>query len=81
MNEIGEFNNSSSSFQRIPHIKVEAFGYATVALNSQTTDCRTVFSDGSSVDVFSNGTYSIYESDGGKFDINDNGDILFDFQQ
>ncbi|CAF0822833.1 unnamed protein product [Adineta ricciae] len=79
--ETGEFNNSSSSFQRIPHVKVEAFGYATVAFNSQTTDCRTVFSDGSSIDVFSNGTYSIYESDGEKFDINDNGDILFDFQQ
>ncbi|UJR27796.1 hypothetical protein I4U23_009067 [Adineta vaga] len=79
--ETGEFNNSSSSFQRIPHVKIEAFGYATVAFNSQTTDCRTVFSDGSSIDVFSNGTYSVYESDGEKFDINDNGDILFDFQQ
>jgi hypothetical protein len=68
-------------FRKIPHVKVEAFGYATVAFNCQTTDCRTVFNDGSSIDVFANGTYSIFESDGEKFDINDNGDILFDFQQ
>ncbi|CAF1295992.1 unnamed protein product [Adineta steineri] len=77
----GELNNSTSSFRKIPHVKVEALGYATVAFNCQTTDCRTVFSDGSSIDVFSNGTYSIYESDGEQFDINENGDILFDFQQ
>lgn len=69
------------SFRKIPHVKVEALGYATVAFNCQTTDCRTVFTDGSSIDVFSNGTYSIYEADGEKFDINDNGDVLFDFQQ
>jgi hypothetical protein len=68
-------------FRKIPHVKVEALGYATVAFNCQTTDCRTVFNDGSSIDVFANGTYSIFESDGEKFDINDNGDILFDFQQ
>lgn len=68
-------------FRKIPHVKVEASGYATVAFNCQTTDCRTVFNDGSSIDVFANGTYSIFESDGEKFDINDNGDILFDFQQ
>ncbi|CAF1080181.1 unnamed protein product [Adineta steineri] len=79
--ETGELNNSTSSFRKIPHVKVEALGYATVAFNCQTTDCRTVFSDGSSIDVFSNGTYSIYESDGEQFDINENGDILFDFQQ
>lgn len=68
-------------FRKIPHVKIESFGYATVAFNCQTTDCRTVFNDGSSIDVFANGTYSIFESDGEKFDINDNGDILFDFQQ
>ncbi|CAF0734574.1 unnamed protein product [Rotaria sordida] len=74
-------NNSMLGFRKIPHVKIEALGYATVAFNCQTTDCRTVFNDGSSIDVFANGTYSIFESDGEKFDINDNGDILLDFQQ
>ncbi|CAF4641723.1 unnamed protein product [Rotaria socialis] len=74
-------NNSMLGFRKIPHIRVEASGYATVAFNCETTDCRTVFNDGSSVDVFANGTYSIFESDGEKFDINENGDVLLDFQQ
>ncbi|CAF4384534.1 unnamed protein product [Rotaria sp. Silwood2] len=79
--ETDERNNSMLGFRKIPHVKIEALGYATVAFNCQTTDCRTVFNDGSSIDVFANGTYSIFESDGEKFDINDNGDILLDFQQ
>lgn len=77
---LGE-RNSMLAFRKIPHVKVEALGYATVAFNSQSTDCRTAFNDGSSIDVFANGTYSIFESDGEKFEINDNGDVLFDFQQ
>ncbi|CAF0831903.1 unnamed protein product [Rotaria sp. Silwood1] len=79
--ETDERNNSMLGFRKIPHVKVEALGYATVAFNCQTTDCRTVFNDGSSIDVFADGTYSIFESDGEKFDINDNGDVLLDFQQ
>ncbi|CAM4745848.1 unnamed protein product [Rotaria magnacalcarata] len=74
-------NNSMLGFRKIPHIRVEAPGYATIAFNCETTDCRTVFNDGSSIDVFANGTYSIFESDGEKFDINENGDVLLDFQQ
>lgn len=79
--ETGERSNSMLGMRKIPHVKIEALGYATVAFNCQTTDCRTVFNDGSSIDVFTNGTYSIFENNGEKFDINDNGDILFDFQQ
>ncbi len=79
--ETGERSDIMSGFRKIPHVKIESFGYATVAFNCETTDCRTVFNDGSSIDVFANGTYSIFECDGEKFDINDNGDILLDFQQ
>jgi hypothetical protein len=67
--------------EKTPCVKIEALAYATVVFNCQTTHCRTVFANGSSVDAFANGTYSVCEHDGETFDINENGDALFDFHQ
>ena len=67
--------------EKTPRVKIEALAYATVVFNCHTTHCRTVFANGSSVDTFPNGTYSVCEHDGEKFDINENGDALFDFHQ
>ena len=52
-----ERNNSMLGFRKILHVKIESFGYATVAFNCQTTDCRTVFSDG---DILFDFQQSIY---------------------
>ncbi|CAF0871920.1 unnamed protein product, partial [Didymodactylos carnosus] len=77
----GDHETGEKNYEKIPHVKVEAPGYATVAFNCQTSDCRTIFSDGSLIEIYANGTYSVFECEGEKFDINENGDVLFDFQQ
>ena len=80
-NDAGPETTDVIHSEKTPRVKIEALAYATVVFDCQTTHCRTVFANGSSIDAFANGTYSVYEHEGEKFDINENGDVLFDFHQ